>query len=128
MIFRNKEGKYIGSFTGVSFRKTVYRSTHMLRSPQSWAIDSDVVKTLELLNGKCKKIIVYDKENNVTYQVDFALFLEKMFVINRGYGNQQALPLVYWKFKLAKKGERFKKFTDEAYYLAHQENQVRKVE
>ena len=123
MIFRNKEGKFIGSFTGKTFRKQVYRSYHMLQTPPSWAIDFEVIRTLELLNGKCKKITVFDKENNITYQVDFALFLEKAFVIDRGYGNQKVLPLVYWKFKLAKKGERYKKFTDEAYYLAHQQNQ-----
>jgi len=114
MIFRNEEGRFIGKLTGNVFRKTVYRSTHMLREPLAWAIDSAVVNTLDIV-GTCRRIVVYDRENNFQYEVDFSLFKEKAFSINRGYGEQKVLPLIYWKFKFVFAGERLQKYTDEAY-------------
>ena len=114
MIFRNEEGKYIGKLIDHHFHKQVYRSTHMLREPESWAIDSEVVRTLEIV-GTCRKITVLDKENNFLYEVDFSLFVEKAITIDRGHGAQKALPLRYWKFKFARKGERLQPYTVEAY-------------
>ena len=116
MIFRNKEGQFIGKFYGETFRKDVRRSIHMLREPEAWAIDSEVVNTLRKL-GTCKTILIIDKENWVNYQVPFKLFMDTAITIDRGHGEQKALPLVYWKFKLAVAGERLRKFTNEAYTL-----------
>jgi len=114
MIFRNEEGKFIGKITGETFKKSVCRSKHMLREPEAWAIDSEVVRTLEIL-GTCRKVVVYDYENNFLYEVDFATFIEKSFTIERGHGAQKALPLTYWKFKFACKGERLQKYSDMGY-------------
>jgi hypothetical protein len=114
MIFRTEEGKYIGKLDSGTFKKSVARSVHMLREPEAWAIDSEVVRTLGILNT-CKKIVVYDYENGFLYEVDFELFIDKAINIDRGHGAQKALPLIYWKFKYATKGERYQKYSDIAY-------------
>lgn len=114
MIFRTEEGKFIGKTVGDTFKKSVARSVHMLREPEAWAIDSEVVRTLGIL-GTIRKIVVYDYENNFLYEVDFATFTDKAILIERGHGAQKALPLVYWKFKYAQKGERLQKYSDMAY-------------
>lgn len=112
MIFRTAEGKFVGVFASAQSRrefvKTTKKSVHMLREPESWAIDAGVVKTLEHL--KCKSIMVRETEENLIYRIDFATFIEKAIDIDRGYGAQKALPLVYWNCKQAVKGARFMKY------------------
>ena len=125
MIFRTEEGKFIGKLEGGIFKKSVCRSKHMLREPESWAIDSEVVRTVEIL-GTCRKVVVYDYENGFLYEVDFAKFIEKSFTIDRGHGAQRALPLTYWKFKYACKGERLQKYDEMAYVRKY--NQFHKIQ
>jgi len=112
MIFRTADGKFVGIFASATSRrefvKTTKKSVHMLREPESWAIDAEVVKTLEHIG--CKSIMVKETEENVIYRVDFPTFIEKAIDIDRGYGAQKALPLIYWNCKLAVKGARFVKY------------------
>lgn len=112
MIFRTAEGKFVGVFASAvsrrEFVKTTKKSVHMLREPESWAIDAEVVKSLEHLG--CKSIMVKETEENVIYRVDFATFIDKAIDIDRGFGAQKALPLIYWNCKHAVKGARFAKY------------------
>jgi len=97
MRITSKAGKTIGTVTTDDriFHKRVRGSVHMLREPASWCIDSEVVEILDKLN--CESIEVIDTETQSVYTVDFAKFQEKAFTIDRGYGEQKALPLGYWK-------------------------------
>lgn len=114
MIFRTKDGKYIGQLRGSQFFKTVRMSQHMLQEPPGWAIDSDVVDTLKL-TGTCKTIRIYEQEQRFVWQVTLDKFVEKSFEIDRGYGKQRVLALPYWKCKPMIKGSRFKQYSPVVY-------------
>ena len=93
---RSNDGKVIGEYDSIDkvFFKKVRGSAHMLREPLAWAIDSVVVDTLDNLD--CEEIQVTDRENGKEYVVEFATFQEKAIIVDRGYGEQKALPLNYW--------------------------------
>ena len=90
------DGKIAGLFDPhkKKFTKVVKGSIHMLRIPRSWAIDSDVVKKLGDID--CRSIVIIDSENHKKYVIPYPDFLEHAIDVNRGFGDQKALPLIYW--------------------------------
>lgn len=99
MRISGKDGRTIGKLTTDDrvFHKRVRGSKHMLREPIGWSIDSDVIYILEKLG--CSEIEIFDVESGITYTVDFTEFLAIAIPINRGYGEQLALPLTYWQYE-----------------------------
>lgn len=69
-------------------------SSHLLRSPLAICFDACIVAQAQDLD--CKEILVSDVETGTRYSVPFSVFLDKSFPLNRGFGEQLALPLSYW--------------------------------
>ena len=95
MIVRNKQGKVVGRIENHIFVKEVYGSKHMLRKPAAWAIDTDILDRAVAPN--CYSIHIIDKETNKKYICGLQTFREHCQSIDRKFGRQYFLELVYWK-------------------------------
>jgi hypothetical protein len=78
---------------GVLF-KSVRESIHFLRKPPAICID---LRIFQRNQARIKYIQVYEKEKGIYYTARIIDFVEKGFIINRGYGDQIALLIQYWK-------------------------------
>ena len=84
------QNKVVGHIEGDTFHKQVEGSRHFLRRPPAIAFD---VSTLDDAEKKgAKHVCVTDKE----YHARMSTVRDKGFSMNRGYGNQIALPLTEW--------------------------------
>jgi hypothetical protein len=92
---RSVDGKLIGTLDAGVFTKKVRGSIHRVRTPPGWAIDKLAYD--EHLVGKCHTIVIVDTEAHLRYTVSFAKFDEKKILMNRGYGAQYLLVLLYWQ-------------------------------
>lgn len=95
MLIITAKGWVVGQFEEGVYRKTVKGSIHMMQSPMGWASDKDICEDLAKLG--CKEIRIFDKEKGKTFVASFEEFMAKAIPIDRGYGEQLALPLRYWK-------------------------------
>ncbi len=93
-IFYNQKGKVIGRLVGKTLQKKVKGSVHQLRKPPGWAWDEAVIKRAEELGGTESEIT--DIETGTKYIANLSLFHVYGILINRGYGEQIALPIAYW--------------------------------
>jgi hypothetical protein len=84
----------VGYVDGDTYYRRFVTHLHMLQKPPAMAISKDVIAKLESL--KVKQITFWD-ETMQSYKVSFAVFKEKGIPINRGHGDQTALPVQYWK-------------------------------
>jgi len=75
--------------------KKVKRSLHQLRRPPAWCIQKEVLEKARVEGIERVKIL--DKETNISYMATLNLIFEKGFVIDRGFGEQIALPLHLWE-------------------------------
>jgi len=85
------KNKTIGEIKGDVLQKKVKSSRHLLRVPPSWAIDLQVLRRAE--NAGVRHVRIYDTETGTIYQADLWKFMRQGFPVNRGYGEQVALPL-----------------------------------
>lgn len=92
--FYNQRGKVIGRLVGKTLQKKVKGSVHQLRKPPSWAWDSAVIKEAEGMGAKDTEIT--DSETETKYKASLIDFHIHGIPINRGYGEQIALPIAYW--------------------------------
>lgn len=67
---------------------------HMLHKPPALALEVEVLRQLEALNVTALQFT--NRENGVVYRAAFAHFQERAFPLNRGFGEQRALPLTGW--------------------------------
>lgn len=93
-VFHNQRGKLIGKLENGVLSKVVKGSIHQLRKPPSWAWDKSVIEEAEKLGGEKTQII--DSETNTKFISTFADFRKFGISINRGFGEQIALPIAYW--------------------------------
>jgi hypothetical protein len=95
-IFCESNSKPVGRFDTNSkvHTRRLYGSRHMLRKPRAVAFDAEIVAQLQRLG--CQFLEVFDRETGITYRAGFPEFLAKKISINRGFGQQEALPLRYW--------------------------------
>ena len=94
MIVKTTDGKIIGNLDKGVFTKTVKGSFHKLLTPPAWAIDAYVFD--HVLRGRCRLIVVIDREDKRRYTADFATFEAHKGTINRRYGNQYFLTMDWW--------------------------------
>jgi len=94
-IVRNQRGSVVGIVTNRIFVKEVIGSKHMLRQPMAWAIDADIFDRVIVPN--CYSIHIIDKETGTKYVAGVKTFCEHRQIINRGYGKQYLLELIYWQ-------------------------------
>ncbi len=97
---RSNVGKVVATYETESktLRRRLYGSKHLLRFPAAIAFDEGIILQAEKL--RCEQIEVEDKETGNVYFVPFAIFKVLNFPLNRGFGNQLALSLSYWKSSL----------------------------
>ena len=94
-LVRTKSGRQAGRIENRIFIKELYGSKHMLRCPIAWAIDADIFDSV--ISNLCDFIHVIDRENGKRYAVSVKTFREFKGVLDRGYGKQYYLDLVYWR-------------------------------
>jgi len=95
-------GKIIGKLMGDTLIKKAKASIHMLRIPESWAVQTSVLNNAEELGGKW--VCIEETENSIFYWATIAEFHSSGFLFDRGHGEQRALGLKH--FQKLKKGER----------------------
>jgi len=94
MKFCNEENNVIGEYEGRIFVKNVIGSKHKSRDPEGWAINSEIINTLNTLG--CDEIIIKDDEAQLSYRVKFNEFNKNAIPMNRGYKSQLILVMKYW--------------------------------
>jgi hypothetical protein len=94
IIVKNKQGRFVGQIVDRVFIKEVYGNKHMLREPMAWAIDCDIFDRVIFPN--CLSIHIIDKDTGYRYICGKNTFREHSKRINRKFGDQYYLELVYW--------------------------------
>ena len=94
MIVRNKQGRMVGYIDNHIFFKDVIGSKHMLRKPAAWAIDADIFD--KAIAPLCYSIHIIDKETSKIYKCGVKTFRENKQSLDRKFGKQYFLELVYW--------------------------------
>lgn len=93
-LVRNKQGRMVGHISDRVFIKEVYGNKHMLRQPMAWAIDCDIFD--KVIAPNCLSIHIIDKDTNTKYICGVNTFRTNCHKINRRFGNQYYLELIYW--------------------------------
>jgi hypothetical protein len=94
-IYAPGKTKPIGRVEGEIFIKAIAFSKHALQRPPSIAFD---VSTLDdAQRARATIIHVYDVETARRYSATIALVFEHGIRFNRGFGNQIALSLAFWR-------------------------------
>lgn len=88
------QGHIVGYVQGDAFCKTVRASIHRLRVPPAWAVDLQSLDDAEAAGAV--RVEIRDAEGGLTYTADIATIRKRGFRVNRGYGEQLALPLDAW--------------------------------
>jgi endonuclease YncB( thermonuclease family) len=88
------KNKVVGYIEGDTFHKQVEASRHFLRRPPAIAFDVSTLDDAEKQGAK--HVCVTDRETWKEYHARMSTVRDKGFSMNRGYGNQIALPLTEW--------------------------------
>lgn len=92
---RTGSGKYTGSVNAGIYHKLVNGKKHMLLSPvPSWAIDKDILDDLTIMH--VSQIEITDVQDGTVYLSSMSNFIQNSKPLNRGFGEQLALPLKLW--------------------------------
>ena len=90
--------KVVGTVAGHVFFKSIYGSRHFLRRPP--AIAFDVQSLADATRAGAVVVVVTDMETGTTYTSSIPYVYKAGFSINRGFGNQIALPMSKWEIKV----------------------------
>jgi hypothetical protein len=102
-ILHASDGRVCGRVVGAVFLKTVSAARHMLVKPPAWAIDAGALR--EAQEAGATEVVIHDLDTAAAYQAPIETVLRHGFALNRGYGQQIALPLALWR-KCDAKAER----------------------
>ena len=93
-VITNK--KPIGLFndTTKTFSKKVSRRKHFMRKLHSWGIQESAIMAVE--KHGCKRIVIHDKDDGMTYEVSFEAFLHEAKTGDYGHGKQMFLHHLLW--------------------------------
>lgn len=80
-------------------------SVHMLRHPPCWAFERHILEQAH--EAGATLVEVHDTETGVTYSVPLSTLWQKGFRIQRGHGEQIALPLNLWHKEDPRQGRLF---------------------
>lgn len=94
-IVRNVGGLIVGRVENRIFIKEVHGTKHMLRQPMAWAIDADLFDRVVVPN--CSAIHIVDRGTGTRYITAVTTFQDKRQTLDRGYGKQYFLELIYWQ-------------------------------
>jgi endonuclease YncB( thermonuclease family) len=88
------KNKVVGLINGDTFHKRVKASKHFLKRPPAICFD---VSTIEDAEAKgAEHVCVTDRETWKVYHARIDTVKDKGFTMNRGFGEQIALPLNRW--------------------------------
>ncbi len=90
-------GKAVGRVEGHIFTKRVIGSRHFLRVPRAIALD--IASLDESENAGATHVAITDTETGCIYQASISFIREHGFRLNRGFGEQIALPIAKWQSK-----------------------------
>jgi hypothetical protein len=93
-VFRNEKQQIVAEVRGDTLYKEVRGSKHMLRKPPAWALDYKIFERAEAAG--IQWVVVNDLEGD-KYIASIATFRSLGMRLNRGYGDQIALPLGRWE-------------------------------
>jgi len=74
--------------------KSVQASIHFLHSPPAIAFDIHALDKAKQLGAR--KVLIFDTESGKEHRTLISTIYAKGFPLNRGHGDQIALPLEYW--------------------------------
>jgi len=77
------------------WHKRVRGSLHRLRRPPAWAVDLADLEAAEALGVRL--VAIHDQEAERDYWASIGIIRRRGFVLNRGFGEQVALPLAGWR-------------------------------
>lgn len=104
VAIRGNNGQVVAHLLdGTTLHKDIQGSKHLLRKPAAIAFDRNTIDVADAYGGQV--ITVFDKETGTTYWVEMHVFEEKAFLIDRGHGEQLALPMKYWQTKEKAQGD-----------------------
>jgi hypothetical protein len=84
-------GKVVGKVEGITFHKSLKASRHFLKIPPAIAFDASTLEDAE--KAGAVKVQVTDQETGTIYKTTIAQIRDYGFRVNRGFGDQIALPL-----------------------------------
>jgi hypothetical protein len=88
-------GHVVGKVKGDTFYKTIDGSRHFLRVPPAICFDEKSLKEAE--QAGAVHVAVTDRETGKAYHASIRFVWENGFKVNRGFGNQIALPFDKWQ-------------------------------
>jgi hypothetical protein len=91
--FYNQRGQIVGRLEGGWLVKRVNSRIHQLRQPAAWAVDDDHLDRLEALGAVG---VALTDERGTEWRATVADFRRFGVPIDRGHGQQVALPLGRW--------------------------------
>lgn len=80
---------------GRVWRKTAKASAHMLRAPKAWAVDTADLACVEALG--VRYVCIHDLEQMRQYWARTETLHAKGWTLDRGFGEQTALSLDWWR-------------------------------
>lgn len=84
-----------GKIEGNTWRKVARASVHQLRRPPAWCVDASDLEAAEAAGAVT--IEIEDVESGVIWSAPLSEFRTHGLKISRGFGDQVALPLRYWR-------------------------------
>jgi hypothetical protein len=95
--FFNAFGQPVASLSGRTLRKKVRASRHLLRQPLAWAFDVSILEAARQDGAQVVEVV--DTESRKIYQAPLIAFFLHGTRIDRGFGQQLALPLTFWRIE-----------------------------
>jgi len=89
------DGRVVGQIADGVYYTRRRKSIHQLRRPPSWAIDRSIL--LELSGAGVERVELHDTESGQHYTAQLSDFWRHGIRVNRGFGEQVALPLAWWR-------------------------------
>ena len=86
--------KLVGTVHEKVFYKTISKFRHFLRIPPAICIDVGIFENY--IREGCNNIIVLETDNKDVYRTPTYLFAKNSTIIDKGYGRQYALPMMWW--------------------------------
>lgn len=87
-------GRLVGEVRGSVFYKRVRGRTHFLQTPPAIAFDKRSLFDAEQAGARHVEIL--DTETGIRYRAPIRLLRQRGFTLDRGFGEQIALPMKHW--------------------------------
>jgi hypothetical protein len=95
--YYNSQGQVVASLKGCTLTKWVRGSLHQLRQPPAWAFDVSILEAARQDGAQVVEVV--DTESRKIYRTPLITFFLHGTHIDRGFGQQLALPLTFWRIE-----------------------------